>query len=469
MSTCTNAQETKIYFDNGQLKEVFKKSKDGKYVEHKQFRKNGKLIAVNTYENGKSERNFFDENKILKKSITVDNKKVITKDYNSQGVLIYEVTETDRLRNSKSFYQSGKIREERHYVNGRENGKSKHYFENGQLSSIKDELTGKIIVYDKNGKVVVEKNKVYYDGKLGVVESYNNMGKKDGEWRYFSETGHIDTTEMYKDGELNEVILYSESGKLDKVIKFKKGKEICRKRYFEDGTLYLHIEDNFYRKYAIDDSVYTDLNINLLIDVFLSEELIDGNYKSFYSNHQLQETGKYKDDKKEGEWKTYYENGQLEEIGLYKDDKKEGEWKTYYENGQLKKNITYKNDAKTRERKWHYENGQLEETGKYKDGLQEGEWKTYYKNGQLYLISNYKDGQQQGKIKSFFPNGQLIETGLYKDSKREGEWKTYYKNGQLKEIKIYKNGKRDGELKVYDKTGKLIISRTFKDGKSIGE
>ena len=60
----------------------------------------------------------------------------------------------------------------------------------------------------------------------------------------------------------------------------------------------------------------------------------------YYEDGKLQEIYNYTAGKLNGEYKLFYENGNLEEIG---DNKLEGKVLQYYEDGKLEKTRTYKN------------------------------------------------------------------------------------------------------------------------------
>ena len=141
---------------------------------------------------------------------------------------------------------------------------------------------------------------------------------------------------------------------------------------------------NFARKYFNDpllrsgDFARTE-NILLLltnIDAFvlaghqLGYEAIDGEYKSWYNNGQLECHYFYKDGKLHGEYKSWYNNGQPGSHYFYKDGKLRGEYKSWYDNGQPGSHYFYKNGRLHGEYKNWHDNGQLERHCFYKGGKQ---------------------------------------------------------------------------------------------------
>ena len=73
----------------------------------------------------------------------------------------------------------------------------------------------------------------------------------------------------------------------------------------------------------------------------------------------------YKDGILDGVWKSWYENGQLESEGIYKLDEPEGIWKSWYKNGKL-----------------HAE-------GLFKTGLLIS-YKSWFKNGNQKMVEYFK-------------------------------------------------------------------------------
>jgi len=89
-----------------------------------------------------------------------------------------------------------------------------------------------------------------------------------------------------------------------------------------------------------------------------------------------------KDGKMEGLFKTYFANGQLEGEGIIVDRKQEGLWKSYHENGKLKEEVPSKGGKTHGIYKSYYRNGQLKDEVNYKDGVWVT-WKKFDEEGNL--------------------------------------------------------------------------------------
>tara|TARA_B110000003_G_C16644908_1_gene531618 strand:- start:1341 stop:1760 length:420 start_codon:yes stop_codon:yes gene_type:complete len=70
-------------------------------------------------------------------------------------------------------------------------GKCKFFYENGDIRSRREYLTGK---YHGPWKFYYENGEIETQGQY-------NKGKKTGEWKYFYENGKIKQVSYYKDGE----------------------------------------------------------------------------------------------------------------------------------------------------------------------------------------------------------------------------------------------------------------------------
>lgn len=180
-----------------------------------------------------------------------------------------------------------------------------------------------------------------------------------------------------------------------------------------------------------------------VINSFAQSEPIhkDGDYKSYYVNGKIKQSGFYKNGKGEGEFKYYFENGKMKAICFVKEDKKEGEWKEYFENGKLAEIGFYKNNKKEGEWKAYYVNGKLSRIVFFKNGdLDDSkEAKLYYDNGNLERTypQNFT-----GLCNFYFKNGKIKLSGNFENGNQIGEWKEYYEDGRLKETKIFKRDEK---------------------------
>jgi antitoxin component YwqK of YwqJK toxin-antitoxin module len=111
-----------------------------------------------------------------------DGKKAITVSY-SMGV------ENGR---SKTFYQEGNLLEELDWVNGKKNGIWRQFYPNNQKR-----LETKFVNNEKNGPFYL----YHENGAFDEKGTYKN-GLRNGRWEYYDKSNNIIKTEFYKDGKL---------------------------------------------------------------------------------------------------------------------------------------------------------------------------------------------------------------------------------------------------------------------------
>lgn len=208
-------------------------------------------------------------------------------------------------------------------------------------------------------------------------------------------------------------------------------------------------------------------------------------------------------------WKWYFYDGQLGESGQLVNKLKEGKWKWFYKNGNKKAIGQYENGKAQGERKWYYPSGEMYCLGEYDDGEKTGKWIWYYKNkkirntitfangtvkdisifdtlGNLFVTEKVLDKVSVNFINSFeyskeFDLEILNENGISaefyddyyyfgrkKEGKKIGKWKSY-RSGDLKGVKKYKNDLLDGEQFSYYDNGQVEQEYIFTNGKPTGK
>ena len=178
----------------------------------------------------------------------------------------------------------------------KKNGKEKIYYENGQISSIKNYKDGKA-----NGEYI----EYYTDGELKLKGSYKN-GLREGEFKTY-------------------LINSKSAGSMF----YKNGKEI-------KSTLTPYMKEDVFFNYS--DKTEAQMDIR---------DKKDGYYHMYYLNGRVMrlvpcnEQGLY-----DGTFMQYYESGQLAQKGYFKNGLEEGEFIWYYEDGKIKEKAFYKNGVK---------------------------------------------------------------------------------------------------------------------------
>jgi antitoxin component YwqK of YwqJK toxin-antitoxin module len=98
----------------------------------------------------------------------------------------------------------------------------------------------------------------------------------------------------------------------------------------------------------------------------------------------------------DGEWRSYYSNGQLQERRYYSDGKKTDIYEGWWPNGN--KRLLY-----------HFENGEYE-----------GSCIDWNVSGKLASSMNYKNGYEDGSQQQFYENGKVKANYVMIDGRRYG-------------------------------------------------
>jgi uncharacterized protein len=185
----------KEFFDNGKLRAEgnYKdntKTGDWKfYTENEKLKQNGKFNK-NGFQTG--EWKWFHENGQLQKTENFVNGVLegTTEEFDENGKLICSGQYIEGYEDGPWFFVTNNYRQEGTYSYGRRNGIWKHYYDSEQLkfegNFIDDYADGKHFYYWENGRVAEER--IYI------------MGKADGTWRKYDETGALFIYIDYKRG-----------------------------------------------------------------------------------------------------------------------------------------------------------------------------------------------------------------------------------------------------------------------------
>lgn len=157
------------------------------------------------------------------------------------------------------------------------------------------------------------------------------------------------------------------------------------------------------------------------------------------------------------------------DIYSYKNGVLDGKFKAYYPNGNLQGEVTYKNGEMNGEYREYNENKNIRLSGSYKNNLQDGEWKSYLEDGTLETIINYKDGELNGLKEDYYKNGNVWIRQEFKNNDLDGVYEVYYENGNPQLKAKIKNGQTIEEQRFnhdgtpYNEKEKIIINSTVSD------
>ena len=219
--------------------------------------------------------------------------------------------------------------------------------------------------------------------------------------------------------------------------------------------------------------------------------ILHGEYISFYLNGKIEKKGNYDEGSPEGMWEYYYENGKLKMAGELKLGEPNGYWTYYFETGN--KRMEGKTVGDRREGDWliYYQNGAVKRKGIFVDGVRKGIWFYYYEDeilkGKVDFFENrgkyteyYRSGEirakglkfgtrNQGEWTYYYKNGAKLAKGHYANGKKKGQWIYYHSNEQTSSIGRYVKGKAVGDWKYYHPNGELQSSGIFDEGKKEGK
>ena len=167
----------------------------------------------------------------------------------------------------------------------------------------------------------------------------------------------------------------------------------------------------------------------------------NGLFQMYTEDGILIDSGTFKNGERDGLTEQFYnDTGKLRVSANYKNGVLDGEFKAYYPNGNLQGEVIYKNGEMNGEYKEYNENKSIRLSGNYKNNLQDGEWKSYLEDGTLESIVNYKDGELNGLKEDYYKNGNVWIRQEFKNNDLDGVYEVYYENGNPQLKAKIKNG-----------------------------
>jgi hypothetical protein len=107
-----------------------------------------------------------------------------------------------------------------------------------------------------------------------------------------------------------------------------------------------------------------------------------GDFKFYYANGNLLETGRYINGKKTGAWLGYHYNGMMSDSAIYDNGKVTGISLGWYPNGMIRDSVEQKENGTSIYAGW-FDNGNLSYVGLKQDTKKTGKWKYYHNNGNI--------------------------------------------------------------------------------------
>ena len=435
----------KTYFETGSLKS------EGNRVDFlldstwKFYDEAGKLTVTINYKNGS-------KNGLR---VTFLEKEFITENFENdikQGLTTY-------------YFPDSTISKTVNFVNGKEDGPSKEFGEDGRVITLTTYKKGYVMSRERINRLDTE-------------------GRKQGSWKFFHTNGLVKTEGKYKndlkDGYFKD---YDDKGKLLTISKWIEGEmqkdvvELTKleveKEYYPDGTVksfqgYKNgLPEGVRREFAADGSLVAGFIFKegrkISEGITREDGLKNGPWKDYFITGELKAEGTYKDDMKVGKWTYYFANGKTEQTGKYDDKGKlTGKWIWYYPSGEVLREENYLNGLADGMMTEFTEDGAVIAEGEFIEGQEEGQW--VYETDGFREEGNYAFGLRQGVWKRFYPGGTLQFEGDFIEENPNGIHKYFWDNGNLKEEQEYLMGTKIGDWKTYNYDGTLFLIVTYENG-----
>ena len=154
--------------------------------------------------------------------------------------------------------------------------------------------------------------------------------------------------------------------------------------------------------------------------------MLNGDYKSFYSNGQLKAKGQFRNNFRTGKWTFYSEDGKHGNVMLHR-ARIPGKGGVRFGRGKITNSIPdfdifhsdtvqnfisgtvpFRGGLKHGTEIIKYSNGTIKSETQFRFGLYEGLRKIYFSNGQLNFQCEYRDGAPIGQRKEYSPDGALV-------------------------------------------------------------
>lgn len=211
------------------------------------------------------------------------------KEYDNIGTKRIITYKEGVIQHLEEYSSDNKKLREINYVNGKISGNVKSYSENGNLIEEKNFLDGKLNgkqVYNyMSGAQKIETYKedilcgeyleLYANGQIKVKGSYDESGKKNGQWTWYTETGQLEEESNYLNGKLNGTKRTYQNGKLNMIAEYKNGSKGGNYQKYWNGTTLIKEEGTETKEGYFLSKFYTNKGNISVEELDLRNGLID--------------------------------------------------------------------------------------------------------------------------------------------------------------------------------------------------
>ena len=310
----------------------------------------------------------------------------------------------------------------------------------------------------------------YPNGNIKSLKIYQN-GKLNGISKYYNENGRISAEILFVNGQAEVLKEFYANGKLETEFYYKnKKRNGPQKIYYATGNL----KSEWIKVNEVNSGAFTYYYKNKQIHytgIYNNGEL-EGVVQLFYKNGSPEALVSYHKGKWHGDSKEYYENGAIKSVATFENGK--GLEKRFYKSGELKEETPYVDDDKNGIAIGFYKSGELKYEDSYKND-QLIYRKSYSKEGELNFQQDYSESwfwqlvihlvedssNKKPDIKTELTDEDEIKSKSIIINKSFNIYhKESYEDGVLKSKDIIW-GKKKINHKKYDKTGKLLTSQNY--------
>ena len=297
-----------------------------------------------------------------------------------------------------------------------------------------NQLLKQYFIFNKNGLLDGESREYYEEGDIKSVSPFKN-NVADGIFISYYQNGNIKEKHTYKNGnEEGEGLFYYENAKLEEKYFMKNGKlEGEATAYFEDGKI--RNKSIFKDGVKLEEETYKDDEIRK--NTFKNGEIVQ---QDIYSKNKKLKAKKFFLENGKTKIISYYENGNKQEEVFVINELFDGEALVYYPSGKLKEKDFFKKGKREGETIIYYENGNAKQKSTFKNDKREGDLFIYYPSGKLRQTEKFINGKAEGEVIEYYESGAIKEKAYFINDKQEKEHFFYDEKGNLIKTDVYKNG-----------------------------
>jgi len=291
---------------------------------------------------------------------------------------------------------------------------------------------------DKNGKKQGKWIKKDAHGRP-VYEGVFKDGKPLGEFKYFYDTGEIQTLSFfYNNGSVCRTKHYFPGN-----ILMAEGKYINQKRdsiwKFYNAPNALVSEESFKNGKKDGPEKNYDGRGKLVEEKNWKDSILNGPWKKYYDDGSIQQEGFYNTGFLEGDMKFYYPGKIPAVVGQYQHSLKQGKWTHYDRTGKIITQVENYNLGNLHGyyAAWSDKDNTPKLKGEYKQGKKNGKWTYFDKNGKLEADSTFAFGYLHGACTEYYNNGAKKSESNYYYSHKTGKWSEWDENGKVTKEEVF--------------------------------